>query len=124
MTDKRRPRVSNPPPKLLLIWDADCDFCRLWIERWRQITGDKVDYATYQEIADRLPEISPHEFQRAIALVEPSGETFFAAEAIYRALQCRRSRKWFAWSYKHVSGFAAVSEFAYEAIAHHRHFAS
>ena len=50
-------RVSNPPPKPLLIWDGDCDFCRLWIERWREMTAGKVDYATYQEAADRFPEI-------------------------------------------------------------------
>jgi hypothetical protein len=42
-------RVSNPPPKALLIWDGDCDFCRLWIERWREMTAGKVDYTTYQE---------------------------------------------------------------------------
>ena len=35
-----------------------------------------------------------------------------------------RSRKWLAWSYDHVPGFAAVSETAYNFIARHRKFAS
>ena len=42
-------RVSNPPPKPLIIWDGDCHFCRRWIERWSEITGDAVDYATSQK---------------------------------------------------------------------------
>src|SRR5438552_4880528 len=120
MTDERRQRVANPPTKPLLIWDGECAFCRLWIERWREITAGKVDYAPYQEVADRFPEISREEFTRAMALVEPDGETSFAAEAVYRSLGYRSSRKWLAWSYDHVPGFAAISEIAYKFVARHR----
>jgi predicted DCC family thiol-disulfide oxidoreductase YuxK len=115
-----RLRVSKPPTKPLLIWDGECDFCRLWIERWREITADKVDYAPYQEVADRFPEISREEFTRAMAFIEPDGETFFAAEAVYRSLRYRSSRRWLAWSYDHVPGFPAISEIAYKFIARHR----
>src|SRR5262249_62356900 len=87
-------RVSNPPPKPLLIWDGDCDFCRLWIERWRETTIGKVDYITYQEVADRFHEIPPDEFNRSVVLIEPDGTAFFAAEAVYRSLAYRR---WGGW---------------------------
>jgi len=50
--------VSNPPSKPLLLWDGECDFCRLWIERWKEITAGKIDYATYQEAAVYFSEIS------------------------------------------------------------------
>src|SRR6266478_4429009 len=50
-------RVTNPPPKPLMIWDGECHFCRRWIERWREITANEVDYVTYQEAAERFPEI-------------------------------------------------------------------
>ena len=117
-------RVSNPPPKPLLIWDGDCDFCRLWIERWREMTVGKVDYVTYQEAADRFPEIPRNEFNRSLVLIQPDGTTFFAAAAVYGSLAYRRSRKWLAWSYDHVPGFSAVSEAGYDFIARHRKFAS
>ena len=120
MTDERRQRVANPPTKPLLIWDGECHFCKLWIERWREITAGKVDYATYQEVADRFPEIPRDEFRRAMAFIEPDGEAFLAAEAVYRSLGYRSSRKWLAWSYDHVPGFAAISETAYNFIARHR----
>ena len=117
-------RVSNPPPKPLLIWDGDCDFCRLWIERWREMTAGKVDYTTYQEAGDHFPEIPPEEFNRSLVLIQPDGTVVFAAEAAYRSLANRRSREWLAWSYDHVPGFAAVSETGYGFIARHRKFAS
>ena len=117
-------RVSNRPPKPLMIWDGECHFCKRWIERWREITAGKVDYATYQEAAARFPEIPVEQFQRAVAFIEPNGEAFFAAEAVYRSLGYRSSRKWLVWSYDHLPGFAAISETAYKFIARHRSLGS
>ena len=115
-----RVRVSNPPPKPLMIWDGECHFCRRWIERWREITAGEVEYVTYQEAANRFPEIPIEQFKRAVAFIEPDGKAFFAAEAVYRSLRYRSSRRWLAWSYDRVPGFAAVSELAYGFIARHR----
>jgi hypothetical protein len=60
-----------------MIWDGECHFCKRWIERWREITAGKVDYATYQEAAARFPEIPVEQFKRAVAFIEPDGEAFF-----------------------------------------------
>src|SRR5262252_3928036 len=117
-------RVSNRPPKPLMIWDGECHFCKRWIERWHEITAGKVDYATYQEAAARFPEIPIEQFKRAVTFVEPDGDAFFAAEAVYRSLGYRPSRKCLSWSYDHVPGFAAISEAAYKLIAHNRSLAS
>jgi hypothetical protein len=92
----------------------------MWIERWQEITAGAVDYATYQEVADRFPEIPRRDFERAMTLIEPNGETLFAAEAVYRSLSYRPSRKWLAWSYNHVPGFGVISEAGYKFIARHR----
>src|SRR5947207_6662714 len=119
-----RLRVSNPPSKPLLLWDGECDFCRLWIERWKEITAGKIDYATYQEAAEYFPEISRDEFKHSMVFIEPDGTAFFAAEAVYRSLAYRPSRTWLAWSYDRVPGFAAISETAYKFVARHRGFGS
>src|SRR6267143_4726254 len=124
MANESRSRVLNPPPRPLMIWDGECHFCKRWIERWRDITAGKVDYATYQEAVARFPEIPVEQFKRAVAFIEPDGEAFFAAEAVYRSLRYRSSRKWLAWSYDHVPGFAAISETAYKFIAHNRNVGS
>jgi predicted DCC family thiol-disulfide oxidoreductase YuxK len=122
--ESSHPRVASPPSKPLMIWDGDCHFCRLWIERWRVLTAGEVDYETYQKAAARFPEIPPEQFQRSVVYIDNEGEVFFAAEAVYRSLRCRSSRKWMAWSYDHVPGFAAISEIAYKIIARHRTFGS
>ena len=107
-----------------MVWDGECHFCRRWIERWREITAGDVDYETYQEAADKFPEIPRGQFQHAVAFIDKEGKVFFAAEAVYRSLQSRSGRRWLAWSYDHVPGFGAASEFAYKFIARHRGFAS
>lgn len=117
-------RVASPPPKPLLIWDGECHFCRRWIERWREITRSDVDYATSQESAERFPEIPREQFERSVIFVETDGSVLSGAEAVFRSLRCRSSKKWLAWSYEHVPGFAPISESFYKIIASNRQFAS
>jgi lipase maturation factor 1 len=117
-------RVSNPPPKPLIIWDGECHFCRRWIERWKEITGEAVDYETSQNIGDRFPEIPPEQFERSVIFIEGDGSASCGAEAVFRSLRSRPSKKWLAWSYEHVPGFAAVSESLYGIVAANRAVAS
>jgi lipase maturation factor 1 len=124
MANEPHLHMAAPPPKPLLIWDGDCHFCRLWIERWQIITGGEVDYATYQEMADRFPEIPREQFQKSVVFVDKDGEVFFAAEAVYRSLRYRSSRKWLSWSYDRLPAFAALSEIAYKSVARNRGFGS
>src|ERR1041384_3542743 len=113
-------RVSNPPPKSLIIWDSECHFCRRWIERWKEITRGEVEYEVSQQIGERFPEISREQFERSVTLIEPDGAVYFGAEAVFRSLRCRSSRKWLSWSYDHVPGFAPVSEVFYKTISSNR----
>ncbi len=99
-------------------------FVDRWIERWREITAGDVDYVTSQEVGDRYPEIPRDQFARSVVFIGPDGEIVVAAEAIYRSLRCRSSKKWMAWSYEHVPGFATISEAGYSLISSHRRFAS
>src|SRR5882762_2007830 len=117
-------RVANPPPKPLLIWDGECHFCRRWIERWREITRDNVDYEISQNVADKFPEISREQFQRSVVLIETDGAVFTGAEAVFRSLRCRSSKRWLAWSYYHLPGFAPITEGFYKFIAMNRRLAS
>src|SRR5438874_2461704 len=124
MTAQSRFRVSNPPPKPLMIWDGNCHFCRRWVERWREITRDQVDYEISQQIGDRFPEIPREQFERSVIYIETNSDVFIGADAIFRSLRCRSSKKWLAWSYYHVPGFAPLSEGLYKIISCNRAFAS
>src|ERR1700682_6656787 len=116
--------VRDAPPKPLLIFDGDCHFCRRWIERWRDLTAGAVEYAPFQEVVQRFPEIPREAFERAVQFIETDGAVFSAAEAVFRWLGHKRGRKWMIRSYEHVPGFAVITEAAYRVIARHRWTAS
>jgi len=79
-------RMDKKLQKPLLVYDADCGFCIYWVDRWRKITGDKIDYAPYQEVASRFSSIPIKKFQKAAALILPSGKVLWGAKAVLRAL--------------------------------------
>ncbi len=110
----------GPPSKPLLIWDGDCDFCRAWIARWQRVTGDRLDYAPYSEVASQFPEIPRERFERAVQLVEPDGTWSQGAEAVFRSLAHAPGNGWPLWLYRRLPGFAAASEWCYRRVARHR----
>lgn len=103
----------------LLIFDGACGFCRAWIARWRQYTGDAVDYAPYQEVADRFPQLSREAFSRAVHLVEPDGTVTQAAAAVFRALELGH-RPLGARCYRASGMVRGLTESAYRWVAGHR----
>lgn len=117
-------RVNNPPSLPLVIYDADCDFCRFWIARWRHATSEHVDYISSQEVGERYPEIPHEHFQNAVQLVNPDGEVFCGAEAVFRAFAHSRRRRWALGLYRRLPGFASITEAVYRFIAGHRGFFS
>ncbi|HWM23869.1 MAG TPA: lipase maturation factor family protein [Chthoniobacterales bacterium] len=116
--------VRNAPPKPLLIFDGDCHFCRRWIERWRELTAGAVEYAPFQEVAERFPEIPREAFDRSVQFIETDGTVFSGAEAVFRSLGHKRRRRWLIWCYERVPGFAAITETAYRLVARNRRAAS
>jgi len=114
-------RVKNAPAERpLVVWDGECGFCRMWIERWREETGGRVDYAPYQEIAERFPEIAWEDFARAVKFIETDGRVFSAAEAALRALAYGADTRWMLQVYRWVPGAAWCAESCYRFIAAHR----
>mgnify|MGYP001565328765 CR=1 FL=1 len=102
----------------VLVFDGDCGFCRLWIERARFATGDMVDYAPYQTAAALHKEVPREHFAEAIHLFEP-GRTTRGAEAVLRALAYAPCMPWLPRFYA-VPGVAPVSEAAYRFVAARR----
>ncbi|MEQ1947959.1 MAG: lipase maturation factor family protein [Bryobacteraceae bacterium] len=101
-----------PDPKPVLLFDGRCGFCRIWIEYWQQLTGDRIEYATSQDSRERFPKISEHAFENAVQLVRPDGSVASGAEAVFETLQMQ-------WLCRWISGFA---EFFYGIIARNRPF--
>jgi predicted DCC family thiol-disulfide oxidoreductase YuxK len=116
--------VRAAPPRPLLIFDGNCHFCRRWIERWRELTAGAVEYAPSQEVAERFPEIPGEAFERSVQFIDTDGTVFSGAEAVFRSLGKKRSRRWMIWCYEHVPGFGVITDTAYRLVARHRMTAS
>jgi lipase maturation factor 1 len=105
-----------------VIFDGNCGFCRIWIEYWRELTGNRVDYAPSQEAGARYPQIPREKFGQSVQLAMPDGEIVSGARAVFLTLTYAPGLAWLLWAYDHVPGFAPASEAAYRLIAAHRSF--
>ncbi len=119
-------RVATPPPKPLMVYDGDCNFCTLWVRRWQQMTGDSVDYLPAQDpaIGTRFPEIPREQFDTAVQLIETDGAVYSGAEAVFRTLAHCPNRQWPLRTYDNSPAFANVTEWAYRRVARNRTFFS
>jgi predicted DCC family thiol-disulfide oxidoreductase YuxK len=106
--------------KPLLVFDGECGFCRIWIDRWRLATGERVEYAPYQEVGDVSPEISMKHFAEAVHLRDADGVWSRGAEAVYRTLAYSPRGGAPLWMYRRIPGFAWISELGYRFVAAHR----
>src|SRR5579862_8711833 len=119
-------QVATPPAKPLMVYDGDCNFCTLWIRRWQQLTGDRVDYLPAQDpdIATRFPEIPREQFNTAVQLIETDGSVYAGAEAVFRTLARSPNRQWPLRAYENSPAFADITESAYGLVARNRTFFS
>jgi predicted DCC family thiol-disulfide oxidoreductase YuxK len=115
-------QVGTPPPKPLMVYDGDCNFCTLWIRRWQQMTGDSVDYLPAQDprVPAQFPEIPPEQFNTAVQLIETDGTVYSGAEAVFRTQAHSPNRRWPLRTYEHSPVFADFTEWSYRLVAGHR----
>src|ERR1019366_3077762 len=119
---KRDFRAATPPPKPLLVFDGDCNFCTLWIRRWQQMSGDAVDYLPSQaaSVAAQFPEIPRNQFDTAVQLIETDGVVYSGAEAVFRTLAHNPKRRWPLHVYQTSPAFSNITEWAYRLVAGNR----
>ena len=111
---------TAPREKPLLVYDGNCGFCRLWIDRWRVITGDRLLYAPFQEAAEQFPQIPREAFARGVHLIQPDGRVSSAAHAVFESLALVPGYAWMLWLYTNIPGVALITEFCYGFVARHR----
>jgi predicted DCC family thiol-disulfide oxidoreductase YuxK len=94
-------------PKPVLIYDGHCGFCRIWLDYWRQLAGDRIEYLASQDVGDRFPQIPSEAYSKSVQLVRPDGTVASGARAVFETLGKQRLYPW----------VAGPSELAYRIIA-------
>ena len=106
--------TTNPvpfkPPKPVLVWDGECNFCRLCAERFDSYKDNKVDLIPYHSLHQKWPQAPTEDYASAVFLFTPAGKSYRAAAAVYRFYAEYPWRGWAFWAYNQFSWFATLSE--------------
>ena len=104
----------------MLVYDGDCGFCVFWARYWQKLTGARVRYGPYQELAARYPQVPVEEFRRASQYIAADGARAAAAKASFLTLSHAPGKAFWLALYRRLPGFAPLTELAYRFIAAHR----
>ena len=107
--------------RALLVYDGECAFCRTWVDHWRTLTADRVQYATSQEIAASFPDVPREKYARAVQLIDDDGTRHEGAAAVFRLYAKRPGFGWMKRLYE-APAVAPVSEWCYRLVARNRPF--
>lgn len=115
-------KTEYPPlRKPVLVWDGACPFCKFWVDVLKKYTGDRVEYAPYQRVAEQYRDIPVEAFKGAVQFIEPNGLVYSGPDTAYRSLlYLRRPLKFLHRLYKRSRFFAEVSDYVYYAISENR----
>lgn len=115
--------VGASAERPVLYWDGDCGFCRRWVERWRQTTGDSVDYRTFETASADVITAAGGDPPQRIVLAQPDGTLTAGAAAALGALAGNsRTARWLLLAFNNFPLFGRTAEGVYRRVAAHRNF--
>jgi predicted DCC family thiol-disulfide oxidoreductase YuxK len=104
----------------LFVYDADCGFCLAWIDYFQSVVNGAVQFVSYQNITDEIPEYTNDDFAKAVHLIEPDGSVSTGANATFKMFWLAGKKKHWYRLYRTIPGFAWISEWFYQFVARHR----
>ena len=112
-----QPEARRP----VLYWDGDCGFCRKWVDRWKESSGEAVVYRTIQQAPPEIVTAAGGDPPQQIVLESPNGNLLTGAHAALEALQnAGPSARVLLRIYERAPIFRAIADSIYRWIAGHR----
>jgi predicted DCC family thiol-disulfide oxidoreductase YuxK len=105
--------VASKTEQPVLIYDGDCGICIYWVNFWKKLTGNTIDYRPYQEVASDYPDISIDAFKQSIQFIDQNGTRSEGAKATCKLLKDVPAYSLLYRMYKYIPGFSRVSEWGY-----------
>ncbi|MEO8205062.1 MAG: lipase maturation factor family protein [Chthoniobacterales bacterium] len=105
----------------LVLFDGDCRFCTMWVERWREHRESHVEYHPLQEAKALGIDIPEEVLQGSLHYIDSNGDVFRGAHAVSHILaEEGMGGRTMLWAYERIPGFAKIAEFFYAFIANNR----
>lgn len=114
------PLGGKAPERPTLVYDDQCPFCCRWIDRWRRLTGERIDFLPFDQAIAMYPNMPTLALRESVWLIAPDGRINEGAAAVFRALALAGAKRHWWWFYKKIGLFRRLSEDIYSWIADRR----
>lgn len=117
------PRAEEDAARCIVVYDAQCEFCRAQIERIRRSDRKgQFEFVSNRDagLIDRHPQLAGHDLDDGLRVIVPTGEVFEGASAVHQVARRLRGFRMIAWVYR-IIGMPRVLGTLYRWIARHRH---
>src|SRR5690606_26091739 len=103
MFSKIEKTAFPPNEKPMMVWDGECGFCKYWITRWKSKTDDRIEYQTFQQVAENYKDIPLKEFKKASRFIETDGYVFSGPDSAYKSFTYfgKEDSRWHRWYAKY-----------------------
>lgn len=117
-------KKTNYPPKNkpLMVYDGNCGFCKYWIIKWKKISGDRVDYISYQRAYPQFKDIEVAHFKEAVRLIDTEGAIYNGPDAAFRTFYLKGKVPFLHLWYGKYLWFKKLLDFLYQWVADNRNF--
>ena len=113
------PNKSQFRPKHpIMVWDGECEFCRLCADRFKSAGTDTVELIPFQDLHSKYPKAPRLEYEKSVVIFSKNSIQTGAA-AVYSYYN-EIGVQWPLWLYKRFSLFSKISESSYQFVANNR----
>ncbi len=118
MTDSNKSQFRPKHP--IMVWDGECEFCRLCADRFKSAGTGKVEFIPFQDLHSKYPKAPQLDYKKSVVFFSKNGIRSGAA-AIY-GYYSEIGLQWPLMLYKRLNVFSKISEILYQFIANNRKF--
>jgi len=114
--------VESESSNVVLLYDGECTFCRRWVARWAERTGDRVRFVPFQEAGALAEGIPTADLEGAVHRLEQGRVVARGAAAVFSLPGMDVTVA--ARLYRGLPAFRRIADAVYAWIARHRIAAS
>lgn len=105
-----------------MVWDGKCSFCAYWISYWQSISGETIEFESYESAAERFLDLDIALFKQASRLIDKDGRVYSGPDSAYYSLHLNSKYSFLHSWYQKFSWFEKLSDWKYQIIANNRNF--
>ena len=103
-----------------MVWDGECEFCRLCADRFKSAGVDTVEFIPFQDLHSKYPKAPQLDYKNSVVLF--SQNSFQTGAAAVYSYYAEIGIQWPLRLYKRLNLFSSISESSYLFIANNRKF--